>query len=122
MKTSLGTAELIIQWEIGAYTIRGNFPVPQVNIQGSNLLLSHLMIGRRGFPRLSRGIFCTLMREAGATNADEVFDNILYFNRMKFLKLLEVLEPHKGEMIVSLRKMAHYQLEAMAYCMGKREL
>jgi hypothetical protein len=122
MKTSLGAAELVIQWEIGAYTMRGNFPVPQVNLQDSNLFLSYLMIGNSKFPRLSRGIFCLLMREAGATNADEVFDSILYFNRMKFLKLLAVLEPHRGEMIVSFRKMAHYQLEAMAHCMGKREL
>jgi hypothetical protein len=122
MKTSLGAAELVIQSDIGAYTMRGNFPVPQVKIQGSNLLLSHLMIGRRGFPRLSRGIFCTLMREAGATNADEVFDNILFFNRMNFLKLLAVLETHPGEMSLTLRRMARYQLEAMAYCMGKREL
>jgi hypothetical protein len=55
-------------------------------------------------------------------NPDEVFDFILRFNALKFLELLELLEPHDGELVVTLRRVARYQLEAMAHCIGSREV
>ena len=85
-------------------------------------MLSYLMIGNPKFPRLSRGIFRTLMKQAGAPNLDEVFDFILHFNRTRFLGLLAALEPLGGEMAVTLRKMARLQLERMSHCIGTRDL
>ena len=55
-------------------------------------------------------------------DADEVFDRILHFNRMKFLKLLAALEEQEGDLVLMLRRMARFQLEAMSNCIGSREL
>ena len=62
------------------------------------------------------------MREAGATDPDDLFDRILSFNWQKFLNLLAVLEPHEGDMVSTLARTARYQLEAMSHCIGSREL
>jgi hypothetical protein len=100
---------------------RGSDWVPQMNEGEDHYALSYLMTGHRKFPRLSRGIFRLLAREAGLNNADEAFDSILSFNWTQYLKLLEVLEPHEGAMIATLRKVARYQLECMSHCVGSRE-
>jgi hypothetical protein len=62
------------------------------------------------------------MRDAGQKDPERVFDRILLENRLKFLKLLEVLEEHDGGLIRVLRRVARYQLEAMSWCVGSREL
>jgi hypothetical protein len=41
---------------------------------------------------------------------------------MRFLRLLEALEPYEGGMIATLRKTARYQLEATSYHIGTGEL
>jgi hypothetical protein len=89
---------------------------------GDSLTLSYLTIGSSRNPRLSRGIFRTLMREAGIENPDEGFDEVLCYNRRGFLGLLAALEPHEAPMITNLRRMARYQLAAMTHCVGAREL
>lgn len=122
MKLKVKTMELTVGRDFSQAAKRGNFWSPRLNSSENTLALSFLMIGNPEFSRLLRGAFCTLIEEAGIKDADEVFDRILHFNWMKFLKLLEALEPHRGEMIVNLRKMAHFQLDKMAYCTGGREL
>jgi hypothetical protein len=100
---------------------RGKDWIPQLTSNGNTHTLSFLMIGHPKYPRLSRGAFSTLMRQVGMKNRDEAFDRILRFNWMRYLRLLEVLEPYEGEMIVTLRKVVRYQLEAMCHCIGSRE-
>jgi len=39
---------------------------------------------------------------------------------MSLLQLLEKLEPQQGELVATLGRMVHYQLEAMSYCIGMR--
>lgn len=114
--------KLIIDRHTNRTSRRGPFDIPNVRIDGHTIHLSHLMIGNMKFPRLSKGIFCSVTREAGWPDPEEQFDLILHNNRMKFLKLLEILEPHEGGLIPTIRKMARYQLEAMSYCIGTREL
>ncbi len=122
MKTKMGATKLTIDREICARARRAAFEIPRMKLVGHNLFLTYLMIGHSKFPRLSRGIFQTLIREARGRNADEAFNAILHFNRTKFLRLLVALEPYEGEMVVTLRRMARYQLEAMTHCIGTREL
>jgi hypothetical protein len=62
------------------------------------------------------------MRDAGQKDPERVFDRILLENRLKFLKLLEILEEHEGGLIPTLRRVVRYQLEAMCWCVGSREL
>jgi hypothetical protein len=84
--------------------------------------LSYLIVGNAKFPRLPRAIFYDLMREARVGRAEDVFDQILFVNRTKFLALLDSLETHRGELVSRLRSMAHFQLAALAECAGARKL
>jgi hypothetical protein len=122
LKTKVGTTDLTIGRDLTAKTERAHFALPEMKFESGELLLSHLMVGNSHFPRASRGIFDTLMREAAVRGAAEAFDLVLYINRGKFLHLLELLEPLHGEMIVRLRRMATFQLEALTHCTGTREL
>jgi hypothetical protein len=81
-----------------------------------------MMIGNMEAPRLSKAIFVSIMKEAGTPNPEEQFDSVLHENRLKFLRLLGLVEPVQGELGRSLRTMIRYQLEAMSHCVGIREL
>lgn len=122
MRLEFEGLEVIVQREPSRMVQHGNFWIPQRNPDGNRQTLSYLMIGHARFPRLSRGIFRALMREAGMKDPDEGFDQILRFNGKKFLKLLGALEAHDGEIAAALRRTARFQLEAMSYCIGSREL
>ena len=122
MKTKTRIADLRIDRNIDDQTKRGDFLIPRLTSKGGTLVLSYLMIGNPKFPRLSRGIFQTLMKQAGVPNPDEVFDFILHFNQTKFFRLLAALEPLDGGMAVTLRKMARVQLERISHCVGTRGL
>jgi hypothetical protein len=117
-----GATHLDIGRQLGVQEKRGDFPVPRMRMEQDRILLSYLMVGDRNRQRLSRGIFHTLMREAGVRGADETFDVILHLNRNKFLGLVAQLEPHRGPLVSVLKRMARYQLEALAHCIGTREL
>jgi hypothetical protein len=121
MRVRFEDREIVIRRNISESVRRGADRVPKTSIEDRKVALSHLMLGHRKFPGLPRGTFRALLREAGMTR-DEVFDDILRFNALKFIKLLQVLEPHESEMVAKLRTMARYQLEAMSYCIGSREL
>jgi hypothetical protein len=120
-KTDTG-CEVTIEQNINMNSTLGSVPVPEFEQNGGAVRFSCLMIGNSGFPRLSRGIFYRIMREAGETNPEQVFDNILHRNRLTFLKLLEVLEYQEGGLVAELRKVVRYQLEAMSWCIGTRDL
>lgn len=101
---------------------RGNAMLPRLRDSGHGIELSFLTLGHPKFPRLPRGTFRALMKPLGIDNADEEFDRILHANWSAFLKLLAALEAHSGGLIVSLRNMAQYQLEAMSFCIGARDI
>jgi hypothetical protein len=100
----------------------GDARAPIVKITDKAITLSHLMLGSAKFPRLAKGVFYRIMKDLKEPNAEELFDRIQHFNRMKFLQLQEALEPHDGEMVRTLRKVATYQLEAMSHAVGVREI
>lgn len=122
MRDPSDSRRLRIRRNINLNAKLGSFPVPDFKLEDGMLVLSSLMIGNAKFPRLSRGIFCRIINETGGQNADETFDVILHHNRSKLFKLLETLESHEGGLIPTLRKMVRYQLEAMSFCIGTREL
>ncbi|HEY1615544.1 MAG TPA: hypothetical protein VGF97_17835 [Rhizomicrobium sp.] len=122
MQLKLGDREIVIRRNRHEAIKRGPDRVPITISAGGKIELSYLMIGHAKFPRLSRGILRTLLREAGMQGADEAFDCILRLNTMKFIKLLRACEPHRSETISHLRRAARFQLEAMTCCIGSREL
>jgi hypothetical protein len=114
--------EISIEQRINFNSMLGSVPVPEYRQDGQSLGFSCLMIGNSRTPRLSRAIFYRVMRDAGQKDPERVFDRILLENRLKFLKLLEILEEHEGGLIPTLRRVVRYQLEAMCWCVGSREL
>jgi hypothetical protein len=120
-KTESG-CDVRIEQNINMNSTLGAVSVPEFEQNGRAVRFSCVMIGNMGFPRLSRGIFYRIMREAGETNPEQVFDNILHRNRLAFLGLLEALEPYEGGLVPQLRKVVRYQLETMSWCIGTRDL
>jgi hypothetical protein len=117
-----GSRNLIIQRNFNFKSKRSSFSVPDFKIQDDKVILSCLMIGNMKPPRLSKGIFVSIMKEAGKPNSEEEFDTLLRENRMKFLNLLEFVESMQGELGQTLRTMIRFQFAAMSHCMGMREL
>jgi hypothetical protein len=122
MQAKIGSFNLVIGRDPRAKTERAGFGLPEMQMEGGTLHLSYLTVGNSRFPRVPRGIFYTLMREAEVSGAEDAFDRILFYNRTQFLKLIEALEPSRNEIVTRLRRMAHFQLEALAQCVGTREL
>jgi hypothetical protein len=114
--------KLVIERRTNMNTSRGSFNIPDYRIEDDTLVLSCMMIGNMDFPRLSKGIFCDVARQAGWSDAEEEFDRIVHRNRLSFLSLLKKLEPYEGGIIPTIRKMVLYQLEAIFHCFGNREL
>ena len=117
----LADRRLIIFQDTSAPVKRGNIWRPDLRIEGGTIVLPFLMIGHRAMPKQSRTIFRALAADAQIDKADEAFDAILQFNWSMFLRLLTALEPHDGEMVQTLRKVARFQLEAISHCIGSIE-
>jgi hypothetical protein len=121
MRTKAGSFQLVIGRDPTARAQRSGFRSPQMHTESGSVHLSYLTLGDANFPRMPRTIFYALMREARGGQAADIFDQILFFNRAKYLALLEALEPYSGELESRLRSMAHCQLAALAECVGVRE-
>jgi hypothetical protein len=122
MKLPLPGRTLVIGRELAKNKIHGRLRVPEVTVEDDTINLSHVMLGHRRFPRLSRGVFQHLMKEHGIESADEIFDRIRQMNGTRFLNLLSVLEDYESRTITTLRQMCRYQLTSLMFCVGTREL
>ena len=95
---------------------------PEVTREGTRLSLSYMMLGNRKYPRLARGIFSRIMRDAGLQNADETYDAIQHLNREQFYKLLDVTELAAPPLGRLLGKVICFQLKAMSHSIGTRDV
>ena len=111
--------------------IKDDFPVmtgslrdwiPTIDETADTIALPFLMIGNLKLPRLCRGIFYRLMRDAGYSGFEEAFDIIQHTNRLHFLDLIEAVDDIDLPMARKLRAMALHQLRAMSFCFGVREI
>jgi hypothetical protein len=96
--------------------------IPKIEKKADCIELQFLMIGNQRYPRLPKGIFYRLMRDAGYSEFEESFDLIHHVNRLHFIDLLAILDGIELPMARTLRAMAQYQLRAMSYCFGVREI
>jgi hypothetical protein len=96
--------------------------IPKMEANADTVTLPFLMIGNRQFPRLPKGIFYRLMRDAGFGGFEETFDLVHHLNRLHFINLLQKLEGIDLPIGRTLRAMAHCQLRAMSFCFGVREI
>ena len=96
--------------------------LPRVTIDGSRIRLSFLLLGMKGFPRIPKGIFRRILRDAGRQQDDEAFEMAQYANRAAFLGLLNDLEGFDGPLVGSLRSVCLMQLDALNQCFGVRPI
>jgi hypothetical protein len=95
---------------------------PEVVVKNGEIRLSFLLLGHKKFPRLARGIFTRIMRDAGRKDAEEVFDLIQHINRTQLCRLFAACEDAPPPLARLLRTLARFQLEAMSHNVGTREL
>lgn len=62
------------------------------------------------------------MNEADTDKRAEGFCRIAGLNALKFVKLLETLESHEGEMISTIRVRPRYQRDAMSHRLDRRKV
>jgi hypothetical protein len=96
--------------------------LPKLVIGENGAELSFLMLGSKGFPRLPKGIFHRVFRNAGRPFTDEPFELIQHFNRLHFLELIKELEGLSGPLVTTIRNTCRFQLVALSHCYGNREI
>ena len=96
--------------------------IPRLRKEQDNLGLQFLLVGNQRFPRIPKGIFYRLMRKAGYVGFAEAFDVIHHMNCLHFIDLLLKTEGIDMPIGRTLRTMASYQLRALSFCYGVREI
>lgn len=99
-----------------------NISLPKLSLGDRSASLSFLMLGFKGFPRVPRGAFQRVFRQAGRQVRDELFEHVQFINRTLFLELMGLLEGVEGLMAGNLRRMCRLQLETLSHCIGTREI
>lgn len=90
---------------------------------GELITLANVMLGNSDAMDLPRAVFRKLMSEELTTaQADEVFDGLAFYNRRRFLDVLETLSKYDGDLVGMLRLAAIHQLHALSACVGARSL
>lgn len=118
-----GTQLIQIERDIDATEVADGVAFPRSRLAGDVLNLSHLVLGNTAAMDLPRAVFRRIMRDRlVVTQADEVFDTILLFNRQKFIELLRLLEGYDGALFGILRSGALHQLSGLSACIGARPL
>jgi hypothetical protein len=96
--------------------------IPAATRKANVVSLPFLLLGNIKFPRLPKGIFYRLMRAQGCRGFEEAFDLVHHLNCLHFIGLLEELEGFEQPIARTLRAMARYQLRALSFCYGIREV
>lgn len=97
--------------------------LPRTTIRSDAIDLSFVMLGHARRPDLPRGVFRKVMSpHLTIQKSDEIFDNILRFNHLRFLELLKILRKHDVPLTRMLEDAAIHQLEALSANVGARAL
>lgn len=111
------------QFSIGRGYDNAQMPyLPSVTMDGGRIVLSHLLLGHKRFPRVPKGAFRKAMESTPLANVDEAFDFILMLNRQRFLDLLALLDGVELPTAAPLRRLAVNQLMALSCQYGVRDL
>lgn len=119
LKTNSGS--LIIGRRDPAFGSGRNPFVPEISVSSDTITLSHLLLGHKSFPKLPRGIFYRIMRDAGRHDAEEAFDHIQHINRTAYHQLAADAENAAPPLGRILRNLIRYELELMSYNYGASE-
>lgn len=121
VETKSGNLAIGLVEHIGFVPGRNPF-FPDVAADGRTTTLSFLMLGHKNYPRLPRGIFYRIMREAGLPNPEELFDWIQHLNRTALYRMIAAAEGAVPALGKRVRDVVRYQLEAMSHSYGAREV
>ncbi len=119
---AVGATPLAVKHAFNGSTTSERSWIPEIKKTAEGIELPFLMLGHQRFPRLAKGIFYKLMREAGYKGWEEAFDLVHHTNRLHFVNLLMALDGIDAPMARTLRAMVHYQLRAMSFCFGVKEI
>lgn len=125
LRLGLENAGIIIHREhVKPVLVQGVPFVPEVSVHDGKMTFPHLLLGHKQYPKLAKGIFYRIMRNAGRSHpeAESLFDTIVHTNRTQFLRLLALSEDAPPKVGQLLRNLARFQLEAMSNAIGAREI
>lgn len=89
--------------------------IPDLLDEDGHQTLTYLLLGHEEYPRLAKGVFYRLMREAGYSDVESCFSQIHQANRAHFQGLLEAVRGLSQPIAQTLTAMAEYQLRAMTF-------
>lgn len=116
-----GRYQLSIRRDVSDVEFREGAGFPIVNLENGTIELSFLTLGHYAATDVPRGMFRSVMAPyLTAAEADQVFDSIAHFNRLKFLSLVRLLRRYDGPMVRMLEDAALDQLELLSGCVGAR--
>ena len=121
----LASSGIVIRREqVNPILVQGVPFVPDVSVRDGKITFSHLLLGHKKYPKLAKGIFYRIMRNAGRSHpeAEALFDTILHANSTQFYKLLVLSEDTPPQLGRLLRNLARFQLEAMSNAIGARDI
>ena len=108
--------------DLASLSQKTQYWVPKVQRKSGEVALQFLMMGNARYPRMCKGIFYKLMRDAGIADIEETFDRIQHTNLLFATNLLSLVEAAEGAMAGTLRRVARFQLQALSNCFGARAL
>ena len=108
--------------DLASLSQKTQYWVPKVQRKSGEVALQFLMMGNARYPRMCKGIFYKLMRDAGIADIEETFDRIQHTNLLFATNLLSLVEAAEGAMADTLRRVARFQLQALSNCFGARAL
>jgi len=73
-----------------------------------------MLLGHKSFPELAKANFYRIMRDAGRTDAEELFEKISQINKTEFLKLMAVSEKAAPPLRKLMQDIARIQLDALS--------
>ena len=111
---------VVIGRKAGKTVKSGQFQPPLATTEDGATVLSHVLLGHRSYPRLAKTQFYAAMASVGEADPETVFDTIAHHNRLRYLKVLDLLEDRPGDLVNELRRMARFQLNALSYALGAR--
>jgi hypothetical protein len=113
---------LVVSVVPGDMRMEGKVPLPTVKEEGNALKFSHFRIGMERAPRLPKSIARQILAgKLAADAADEALERVRSANQVELCRLLELCEG-SSEIVRDFRRALTYQLRAMAYCYGARDI
>ena len=96
--------------------------LPSIEINDDEIKVDKLLIGMNTNPRMPRTLIRKLFADTEGVNADELFDQIHFRNRIGLIQILRELEDLTSNTAAMLKNACRDQLIAIGYHFGVRDI